>query len=410
VIGSFSTPYEASKSILACFIAFLFGFFSGYYTAYFYYGGEMDLTDANTLGALGTWFGSIATAFTFGFLIWQNTKIRQQQKATEDRQQSFEKQQQALWDSQQVKIRFEMLQSHKREFFRVLDDIETSSKTTIKFYDREELYCLIFPKNNYKNNLAGLTLQANLNTLNPDRNNQLDNIYLSYSAINSSLIEIEQEIIPFEDKLESNKDQYLYFLRNLENWIKAINIKITPKVNFGDVRLEDSHNSLLVNIYNPNEVIDILKLATKQIFEFSGVKMFDSESLFLAYFYKNKLQEMLLTDTSIHNYSVSLDKYGYAGKLYLLYKYFSQKDVREADNSENYTNIANIVKNKDKFTALLKDLSALKTLLNNFNFNIQSLETKGEIPKVRVTEFRLIHNTFDINKDIYDEKNLSKCI
>ena len=44
-----------------------------------------------------------------------------------------------------------MYQAHKREFFRVLEDIESSSKLDIEFDNREKLYRHIFPMNYFSN-------------------------------------------------------------------------------------------------------------------------------------------------------------------------------------------------------------------------------------------------------------------
>lgn len=123
---------QAIVIILADIATFIISFFLGYGTGYFYYG-VMNLTDPAMFGAIGTWFSGICTLLTLIFLIYQNYK-------TQKRQDSLENKQNQLWESQQVKIKFEMHQTHKREFFTILKSIEKKYNNRFSIHDKLKLY------------------------------------------------------------------------------------------------------------------------------------------------------------------------------------------------------------------------------------------------------------------------------
>ena len=100
--------------------------------------GEFSAVWSASFGAIG----SIATAATLAFLIWQY----------------FFKQQE-LFDRNIEVINFQKYQIHKQLFNELIDGIESSYKDEIGFFDRGRVYNDIFPSNNFN----ATTYQINLN-------------------------------------------------------------------------------------------------------------------------------------------------------------------------------------------------------------------------------------------------------
>jgi len=381
VIGKFSTPYEASKSIIACFIAFWFGLFLGYYTTYFYYGEEMAMK-ADMLGAIGTWVASAATLFTLFFLIIQNNK-------TQKRQEQLEERQNELWEAQQVKINFEMYQAHKREFFNVLDDIEKSSPMDIEFYDREGLYRRIFPMNSFYN----VKFEVKIGDTLKFDNGNFTNINKAYT----SSIELLNALVYDPAYIGNNDIRPIQFIHSLQELASNLQLFIKPNGGFGDVTSEDG---MLINAYKLDKTINEFHNAFKNISVFTGNP--DVKSVFNLNIqtYMDAMQKAIFTRLSEPNmFNLNLDKNRYALGLYEFYKFFEHQDVRIADmriadNDGFHSELHEYMINPEKIEALVHDRTTLTNKINCIceRFNKISDHLKIE----RVDEFRSIYNIFNM--------------
>ena len=218
------------KLIIACIVVFWFGLFLGYYAAYFYYGGKMDIS-GTAFANIGIWLGSLATTVTFAFLILQNNNIRKQQQRSEKRQEQFEERQNELWESQQVKIKFEMYQAHKKAFFNVLDDIEKSSPMDVEFYDREKLYRRTFPMNSFSN----VEYEVKIGDEVKYDNGNFTNINEAYT----SSIQLLNSLVYAPANFDKNDNTPINFIHSLLELTSNLQLIIKPNGCFGDVTFEN---------------------------------------------------------------------------------------------------------------------------------------------------------------------------
>lgn len=99
---------------------------------------------AESISKLAATLGSLATAATLVFLIYQNIGLRK-------RQDSQQEQQDEIWAEQKEMLIFDKYQRHQNMFDTLLDSLETKHNHLFKFVDRIALYEQLFPYNSPTN-------------------------------------------------------------------------------------------------------------------------------------------------------------------------------------------------------------------------------------------------------------------
>jgi hypothetical protein len=402
------------KSFWITFISFAslsFGIF--YFATYFFFDLDKSSSEFANMSVL---IGSISTAITFVFLIIQNIKIREQQKiaeikqtesefrlqkearlrqkAADKRQQLFELRQTKLWNSQHVKINFEMYQAHKREFFSVLDDIEKSSFLTIEFYNREGLYRSIYPMNSFNH----VSLDVVIDNSDDCVSGSLADINTMYLLTIDQLTKLSNYIIDGKERRSAVYDH----LDNLLFLSSKLNLMIISKGNFGDLCWNEH---VVLNAYELNDTVNTLHHAFKGIMVFVGNSDIDDISHLTGSFYYDAMQEVLFKHPRIKQmYDFNLDNTGYAIALYDLYIFFSDNTIRNLDNNQGYLQLYELMNDGGKVDYKIKDKDALYRLVNKLReqfFVFQDL-----LPSRSVQYFEHIMSTFS-DLFVYAEQHLS---
>ncbi|QUM81696.1 hypothetical protein HWV01_16100 [Moritella sp. 5] len=391
---------EDVMRILNCCL-FLFAIFlafkSGYFSAYFF---SLDRSKSE-FANLSVFIGSISTAVTFVFLIIQNIKIREQQKladrkqeeaelrqeaaekrqeAADQRQEQFELRQKEIWDSQQVKIQFEMYQAHKREFFRVLDDIENPSSMDIEFYNREELYRRIYPMNSFKS--------VSLDIDNTDSSMPGD-----LADINKSYLLIIKQLTAFSignmDEKERKEAPHLYLLALVE-LLSLLNLTIIPKDKFGDVLV---NKKMVLNAYNLDTSINTLYHVLKGIMAFIGYQNIAKIPNLSGPYYYDAMQCVLFKHIKTRTqYNVNLDNKKYAIALFDLYMFFNNETIRHIDSCTGLGLIHSFMRDGKKIANLIKNEEQLARLVNTL-FN-QYNDFFAQLPQDLVQQFEGIYSQY----------------
>ncbi len=336
--------------------------------------------------------GSVSTAITFLFLILQNIKIREQQEAAnkrqeeaEKRQEQFEKQQKELWDSQQVKIQFEMYQAHKREFFRVLDDIEKSATIDIEFYNRETLYRRVFPMNNFSQ--VDLKIE-----INDSRKYDLVNFTDIHDAFKSSIDDLNT-FITSSKSVEKNTEDVKFFIFRLLRLSEKLQLTIKPTGRFGDVSYD---GKLLINAYAFDETINIFSHAFEGISAFSGNNNISSLAVFNMSNTQYLLQDLVFSIVPRHKeFNFNIDPNSYAVALHNLYKFYRKMDLTNADTRSYLLEFKELSNDLVKTETLVNDTYKLSRLTTRIYNSIRLLEKKKDISKSMFDEFTLIYRGFD---------------
>ncbi|EDM65035.1 hypothetical protein PE36_12852 [Moritella sp. PE36] len=356
--------------------------------------------------------GSVSTAVTFAFLILQNVHIRKQQEAANYRQEKLEERQNELWETQQVNIKFEMYQAHKREFFSVLDDIEKSSKMTIEFYDREKLYRNIFPKNSFSN----VHFHIDIRGIEYSKTDDLEAINYHYNII------IEQYDLIINHKENENKPEnkglksmgidirqieVLNFINSLELLLELLHVTVISKNDFGDI-CSKGHDgpkgNLLLNLYDLKNSLNVLDHVFKNIMAFtSNSDITDTPSFYIDYNFIHEVHRNLFNDPTIQNlYDFNLDENGYAIGLFKFYDFywFPEEEVLRIKHD-----LDEFVYDNNKIKELVSDFDKLEQKINYFHDEFRLI--MKQLPDEKVQEFYSIYKLFDSLYDHIDDSSIS---
>lgn len=88
--------------------------------------------------------GSLATALTLVFLFYQHVQLKTRQDQQEDNQRE-------MWKEQNEIILFQKYQTHRAEFFNLVDAIENRHRGKLIFKNKNRLYKRLFPLNSFSN-------------------------------------------------------------------------------------------------------------------------------------------------------------------------------------------------------------------------------------------------------------------
>lgn len=194
--------------------------------------------------AFFTSIGSLATAFTLGFLVWQNS----QQAKRLDKQ---EEHQLNMWEEQREMLVFQKLQTHKGMFNDLLNEIEHD--LDVKFDDRLGLYRKIFPNNDLSH---------------------FDITTISKDTSKSHLIECRMLFTKISKHEKSDMLQAHKLLIELLNLRGKLHLSFTNNNNFGDITTgDDISPTVIVNVFALSETISIYQQVLEKLYDFCGLRL-----------------------------------------------------------------------------------------------------------------------------------------
>ncbi len=212
--------------------------------AYWYYMGSYSVSSqgewsefaAVWSAAFGA-VGSIATAATLGFLIWQY----------------FFKQKELLDRNIEV-INFQKYQIHKQLFNELLDSLESSFNDEVRFIDRGRVYKDIFPSNSFD----ATSYQINLD--NECKAYDLADLSFKYNQF--------LEKLKNQDKTENHGScQVQYLIRDVADLLYRLGIFIRRSPQVGDFLYNDK---IVFNSKNQDFFLRIIERTINAFREFSG--------------------------------------------------------------------------------------------------------------------------------------------
>lgn len=278
-----------------------------------------------------------------------------------------------------------MYQAHKREFFRVLDDIENSSKMEIEFYDKETLYSCIFPMNNY----SFTQFQVNISN---SKNNDVDDLAAIYDAFSNSNRKLSM-ITNVPSNIEKNSSEALMFIISLSTLRIKLHLRMKSKNHIGDIT---DNGQLLINIYEPEQTIETFLHVFERISAFTGnSESFDGAFLVSLPMVRN-IQDIIFTQRAhLHKFSFNLDDKGYALGLYKLYKFFSNSEIRITDDNVSYLELGELMVHPNRIEELVYDTSKLYTFIIKLYRKIGLFQKEGKISKKTSHAFYDLYQPFD---------------
>lgn len=282
------------------------------------------------------WFetlGSLATAGTFLFMLYQHKQIKERQDTQESKQEE-------MWAEQKEMLSFQKFQIHKSMFFSLLEELE--EKLNVVFENKSKLYRSLFPKNNI-NNFDSKTqkIKGELG---------LPNIIYLYNAVVSDIKKTSQMDI---NEISRHFDRAFYL-------IDALYVKINVHHQLGSVFYNvNGGKYYLFNVFNPEEAILIYREVIERISDFcdeyTELKLVDTSG-----YYEEGIMDYCFSpwrNNSV-NGKVIIELRGHEfplGNLYSVYKHI--KNLRPNYSYVGYKFFKNLTPNEN---------ISYKAVLSNF--------------------------------------------
>ena len=242
----------------------------------------------NIFSGIGTWIGSIGTIGTLLYLIYQNNQLRDNQKQTNEKQQE-------MWDSQREIIAFQKLQTHKKEFNAILDDLE--SNFPIIFVNRANFYRNIFPNNDFEKCSPKVPLAIKEDQVVAG---DLSDIRDATKFINDSLNEFS---LLSPKKIYNHTHRHLHQISSI---MSTLHMNIIRPKETGDVFIDIGDGYFLLNAINPSLTLEIIERVVNTLMQFTGNK--DNFQISLSYmctsFYLKALQQFAFYETHHRGYFI----------------------------------------------------------------------------------------------------------
>ncbi|MDK9759437.1 hypothetical protein KIV40_29945, partial [Vibrio sp. D173a] len=191
------------------------------------------------LGNTSEWatpLGSLGTAGTLIFLIFQNIELRKRQDAEQN-------QQDEIWKEQKEMLHFQKYQEHKKAFLEHIDYLESLYTHKLHFKHKSSLYSKVFPLNSFEN------CQSSIDELE------------SSSAL-KNLLELSGKI---DDNLYSQNICYQSLFNNILDISNILGLDIVND-KLGTIEISDK---VELDFFDPTVTIDMIKHIIVQIIDFA---------------------------------------------------------------------------------------------------------------------------------------------
>lgn len=191
------------------------------------------------LGNTSEWatpLGSLGTAGTLIFLIFQNIDLRKRQDAEQS-------QQDEIWKEQKEMLHFQKYQEHKKAFSEHIEYLESLYTHKLHFKHKNSLYSKVFPLNSFEN------CQSSIDEL-------------KSSTALKDLIEISGKI---DDNLYSQNIRYQSLFDDILDISNILGLDIVND-KLGTIEISDK---VELDFFDPTVTIDMIKHIIIQIINFA---------------------------------------------------------------------------------------------------------------------------------------------
>ncbi|MBY8068785.1 hypothetical protein KW492_11025 [Vibrio fluvialis] len=308
-----------------------------------------------------TSIGSIATAFTLGFLVWQNS----QQAKRLDKQ---EEHQQTMWKEQREMLTFQKLQMHKSLFNDLLNELEVNHG--VKFYNRTELYKNIFPDNNFSKFSAQVLPQSIVDA----QAGSLQDSKTIYEKIMNRQADY--------DAIQSSNFVHSH-LNDLWQFFGLLHLTFPNKNNFGDITYKFcSKDFLIMNIFDLDKTLYVCEEVLQHLCDFSGLEHKPIKTNTGSAFYTKALFNYFFLQINHREFTINLGQVrGSFNEIYRLITELPKDREFQDSAASSVASFLNLILNNE--FADLSEKEAIKKLLPQTRYLHELLEedyNSGHLP------------------------------